>query len=293
MTAEYKQILPDKNADLQLAQDGYVVFPLLDEKKTAALLYFYRQYHPQETPGMSASAHAEDISYRKQMSEAIRNSVLPLLQKLDLQLKVLGGSFITKASGTTTTLAAHQDWNITDERHFRSFNIWLPLVDTGKANGGIMVLPKSHLLGLNYRGPGIPSFTEHAKDIIDTALISLEIPAGHALLYDHRLIHASGPNLSPGSRVVAVLGALQKDAPMHIYYGTEKGVQVYACPAEFFLEGNPNEGPGNLTLLANILTETKSPDRWKVVEMLRNAGVALPETKAHRTVSRNWWTRLF
>lgn len=283
-----KYILADSAANKILSEEGYVVFPLLDGKATQELLSFYHHHHAAEGPGMNASAHAPDITYRKVMSEAIRNTVLPALESGQVNVEILGGSFISKSAGTIGSLAPHQDWNITDERHYRSFNLWIPLLDTGAANGGIMVLPRSHRIGLNYRGPSIPSLTEHIMDAVWKVMVTLEIPAGHALLYDHRLIHASGPNNSERSRVVAVLGALENAAPMHIYYGTETGINVYACTPDFFLEHNPNEGPGDLPLLQTLPAITKSPDAPGAISLLQNAGIGISYESPRPVLPRKW-----
>lgn len=295
MMVPQKYILSDAAANEMLSEAGYVVFPLLDGKATHELLSFYHHHHPSEGPGMSASAHAPDIEYRKLMSETIRNTVLPALESAKVNVEILGGSFISKAAGTTDNLAPHQDWNITDESYYRSFNLWIPLVNSGAVNGGIMVLPRSHRMGLNYRGPSIPSLTEHIMDAVWKAMVTLEIPAGHALLYDHRLIHASGPNNSEGSRIVAVLGALEKGAPMHIYYGTESGINIYSCTPEFFLEHNPNEGQGDLPLLQSLQVTTKSPDAAEAISLLQNAGVAISYEPPKSDLPRGWaWLkRLF
>jgi hypothetical protein len=275
MNSTKQSILIEGEADRQLSSLGYVVFPLLSEQQTQKLLEFYLSHHTHEQPGMSASAHNPDISFRKKMSDAIHETVVPTLEGHAVGIQALGGSFISKSAGSSGSLAPHQDWNITDERQYRSFNLWLPLVDTHKENGAIWVLPKSHLAGLNFRGPGIPSLCENIMEELWNAMTVLDIPAGHALLYDHRLIHASGANNSAEPRVVAVLGVLESDAPMHIYYGRENAVEVYACHADFFLEKNPNDGPADLNKLEQIAFKLQAPDTDAAIQILRNAGVPI------------------
>jgi hypothetical protein len=291
MSNHNRPILKDADADRQLRELGYVVFPLFSETQTKDLLGFYLANHPEEQAGMSASAHSPDIAFRKKMSDAIHAAVVPALEQHANAVQALGGSFISKSAGSAGSLAPHQDWNITDERQYRSFNLWMPLVDTANENGGIMVLPRSHLMGLNFRGPGIPAVTEHIQESLWEAMETLVIPAGYGLLYDHRLIHASGPNKINDPRIVAVLGMVETDAPMMIFYGEDKKITSYACDPQYFLEKNPNEGPDGIAQIESFNYSGSAPDAEHAREMLIRAGIKLPEQQDITVTPRLGWIR--
>jgi hypothetical protein len=241
-------ILADQSLDYTLREDGYVIIPLLSETTTNTLLQFYFRQHPQQVTGMYATAHDENLELRKTVSEQIKLMALPYIQAAIPGVEVLGGSFIAKGNDPQATLPPHQDWNIVDEQQFRSFNLWIPLVDTNAENGGIMVLPKSHLFGMYYRGPHISSAYEMVGEELLQNMKLLEIPAGHALLYDHRLLHASGPNQSKSLRIVAVMGVIERGASMKIYYQQEDEIVEYNCSSDFFLEANPQQYPPALSI---------------------------------------------
>lgn len=294
MQTNNQQILKDETLDRELQTQGFVIFPVLSRKASDDLRDFYLHHHSVAQPGMSASAHASDISYRKAMSTAILEVVAPAMKQHLMHAELLGASFISKSAGEHGALPPHQDWNITDERQFRSFNLWLPLVDTGSENGGIQVLPKSHLMGLNYRGPGISSIAENIMDRLWPAMTTLTIPAGYALLYDHRLLHSSGPNHTEEPRIVAVMGVKEQHAPMRIYYAEQGGVTEYDCSPDFFLEQNPNEGPADLTKVGEIKYSPEQPRSQAAILALRRAGIDLQEPDAEAFWSRisRWLSKI-
>ncbi len=246
------RIIRDENNDRQLAEKGFAIIPVLDSNEINLLLEFYNKNHPEIIDQMYASAHSQDITYRKRMSNKIKEIAKPKIMDLLDEVKVLGGSFIVKGNSPEATLPAHQDWNIVDENKFRSFNLWLPLIDTFKENGGLCVLPKSHLFQKNYRGPNISSIFEKVHKELMPHLVYLNIPAGHGLLFDHRLLHGSGVNQSNHMRITTVFGIIEEQAQMKFYYKANNQVDEYECDSSFFMEGNPQEGPKGLLLNKSI-----------------------------------------
>jgi hypothetical protein len=74
------------------------------------------------------------------------------------------------------------------------------------------------------------------------------MPAGAALLYDHRLIHASSNNQTEEQRLAIAYGIMQKDAQMFYYYRNKNKICEYHCNPSFFISGKPNNGPIGLSL---------------------------------------------
>lgn len=235
-------IFADKELDARLLSEGYVVIPLLDDATVLRLRKYYHNWYPDTVDAMYASAHDDDLVKRKTVSDFIKEQALSFIERDIPGIKVLGGSYIVKGNNIGATLPPHQDWNIVDENQFRSFNLWIPLVDTGEHNGGIMVLPRSHLFAFTYRGPNISSAYEQVVDSIWKHMVTLEIPAGYALLYDHRLLHASGVNHTDELRLVAVMGGIEKGANMKIYYQDNDKVLEFDCTPDFFNSTDIHKG---------------------------------------------------
>ncbi|HXH20287.1 MAG TPA: phytanoyl-CoA dioxygenase family protein [Chitinophagales bacterium] len=248
-----QQILKDTRLDRRLLEEGYVVVPFLSQAEVHALADYYYASHPRQLDGMYATAHVPDISLRIRMNDFIRKTFARPIEEYFTNCNPLGGSFIAKGKGQGGTLAPHQDWNIVDEDEYRSFNIWVPLVNLTNDNGPIMIIPRSHAWLKNYRSANIHSAFSKVNDAIWKMLQPLFMKAGEALIYDHRLVHASGVNNSGEIRLAAVYGIIPKGARMFYYHkADDHTVEVFESNPEFFLYGNIFEGPKGLKSVGKI-----------------------------------------
>ncbi|MDZ4846225.1 MAG: phytanoyl-CoA dioxygenase family protein [Chitinophagales bacterium] len=241
-----EKILQDDQLDKQLLETGFAVVSFLNQKETSALVDFFYQHHPNGVSGFYATAHSHDIAFRNRMNDEIKKNFQRAIGNYFHKCTALGGSFVVKSNTQKERLHPHQDWNIVDEEQHRSFNIWVPLVDLTEKNGTIRVMPGSHRWVKNYRGPNIPDLSESAQEQIWQRMTPLYMKAGEALIYDHRLFHASDSNTTDELRIATVFGIIPERAQMLYYYGNGKQVEIYKSSANFFL--NENMQKGNLIL---------------------------------------------
>ena len=242
-----KPILKDPLLEKQLLDEGYVVIPFLSGEEITGLKSFYYQYHSNKLDGMSATAHLSDLEMRMQMNNEIKKIFQRAIGETFINANSLGGSFIAKGKGANGTLSPHQDWNIVDENHYRSFNVWVPLVNLNENNGAICVMPQSHSWIKSYRSVNIGSAYHEVETQLWQKMARLYMKAGEALVYDHRLIHASGENKTDEIRLAAVFGVIPDDASMFYYHKKDDStVEVYESNKEFFLYENIFEGPKKL-----------------------------------------------
>ena len=243
-------ILQDNELDNRLLQQGYVVIPFLSSDEVNSLVNFYYGHHSKSQDGMYATAHVPDVSFRMKMNDYIKQVFTRAIAQTFVNHTALGGSFIAKGKGSQGTLHPHQDWNIVDEEQFRSFNIWVPLVDLNDDNGVIKILPRSHAWLTTYRSANISSAYGKVNDLLWQKMEPLYMKSGEALIYDHRLLHASGENKSDEIRLAAVYGIIPDKSQMLYYHkADEKTVEVFESNPEFFLYGNIFEGPKGLRSL--------------------------------------------
>jgi hypothetical protein len=243
-------ILQNEQLDRQLLEQGYVVIPFLNTAEVSALVNFYYQHHTKEQDGMYATAHVPDVSFRMRMNDYIKEVFARAIQQTFVNHTALGGSYIAKGKGAKGTLEPHQDWNIVDEVKFRSFNIWVPLVDLTDSNGVIKILPQSHAWLTTYRSANISSAFGNLNDLLWQKMEPLYMKKGEALIYDHRLLHASGENSSDEIRLAAVYGIIPDKSKMLYYHKADNNtVEVFESNPEFFLYGNIFEGPKSLKSL--------------------------------------------
>jgi len=246
-------ILQNEQLDKQLLEQGYVVIPFLDKDEVTALVDYYYQHHAKTQDGMYATAHVPDVTFRMKMNDYIKKIFARAIEQTFVNHTALGGSFIAKGKGAKGTLQPHQDWNIVDEENFRSFNIWVPLVDLNDNNGVIKILPESHAWLTTYRSANISSAFGNLNDLLWQKMEPLYMKKGEALIYDHRLLHASGENSSDEIRLAAVYGIIPDKSSMRYYHKVDdKTVEVFESNPEFFLYGNIFEGPKGLKSLSKF-----------------------------------------
>ena len=262
-------ILKNNTLDKQLVQEGYVIVPFLSTQEVKELKDFFYDNHSDDIPGFYATAHHPDIAFRKKMNDTIKRVFQSSIEKHFTGCEALGGSFVVKTKSQEERLHPHQDWNIVDETIYRSFNIWTPLVDLAKENGAIRILPKSHLWGLNYRGPNIPDTRADQLESFWQDMLTLNMRAGEALIYDHRLYHASYANKTDEYRLATVFGIKPKPAAMYYYYGNKGNIDVYESSVNFFMEADIQQGPCVLKKVKTIYCQDQT-------ELESNAKEELP-----------------
>lgn len=280
----YTPILGNQNLDTQLLAEGYVVVPFLNNEEVKALTDFYYAHHSSTQEGMYATAHVPDIAFRIKMNDYIQQVFKRAIDAHFVNSNPLGGSFIAKGKGERGTLQPHQDWNIVDEEQYRSFNIWVPLVDLHEQNGAIKILPKSHRWLKSYRSANINSAFGEVNDVLWKELISLFMKKGEALIYDHRLLHASAENHTDEIRLAAVYGIIPQNAAMKYYHQKDDStVEVYSSNPDFFLYGNIFEGPKGLQKEGELPYGFPQVSREKLYQLL---GKPMPVAKV---VEQSWW----
>jgi hypothetical protein len=227
-----------------LDEHGYVAIPFLSPQELQELRDYYYSVHPGgKLPywreGIHMTIWAADRAYKEAVMANIRRLLAPAADRVFSGHRIVNPVFIVKETGTGTTFPVHQDWTVTDERRFLSFNVWIPLQDVDEHSGAIWVLPGSHRIAPDVRGPGhlFPDFTP-VLELIRPRMKSINIPAGHAAIFYHKVIHGSPPNLAPSHRITAAISVLPKDAPMQIYFqpGPEAPLEIHQPEDDFTLD---------------------------------------------------------
>lgn len=236
----------------RLTTDGYATFDLLNEANIEALKTIFSDNHTSTPEGFYATTHLEDKAKRKALSDQAMSILTELIQAQFENIQLLGGAFISKAPGEKGTLPLHQDWNLVDETCARSYNLWIPLVDVDEVNGAMRILVGSHSKQETFRGPNVPPVLYPISSEVEQHMVSLNMKAGEAVLYDHALWHSSPPNQTKVLRLAFVLGVVPKEAELKYYHQNGDMVDEYASQPNFFFENDRESGPNGLTLLRSF-----------------------------------------
>jgi len=249
-----------KNSDFQqqLEENGFVVFPLLNQEDIAQLQNRYNAIKHLFSPkGFHATPYSDNITYKWQVHNAIKETVVEKAKTYFTDHRFLVGNFVVKEPGEESRMPMHQDWAFVDESQYCSISMWCPLVDVNEHNGHLQVLSKSHIYLKGLRGtPHFPNHTFWASispEVQKKYTVSLTIPAGTVVAYDHRLIHFSPPNLSQQTRVAINFAMIPTAAKVYHYYqNNHNEIEQYEVDTEFFLTQKITEKPQSGTLVSTI-----------------------------------------
>jgi hypothetical protein len=247
-----------KNKKLQQSflKNGYVVVKLIDHEDCQKLLDFYHQ-NPNLDKGEFHSTHfSTDRAYKKRVHQNISATYHKALEQYLENYKPIFANFMVKEAHENSIMPLHADWTYVNEDKSVSLGVWSPLMDTNLKNGMLGVVPKSHFFKKNPRGPQIPTpFHDFNEYIIDKYGKLLPIKAGEAVIYDHRLLHFSPPNLSSKTRVAVNIVMVPNNEKMIHYasFGDLEHVSVFQPKDEsFYLEYDHFEKPTIGSPIKNI-----------------------------------------
>ncbi|GIV34465.1 MAG: hypothetical protein KatS3mg031_2000 [Chitinophagales bacterium] len=216
------RIFTDIARDEAFRKLGYVVIPgFLDAGSVRQALAFYESVAPEAgvNEPFFTSHWSKDYNFRKKTSEYLQRLLYPSAATLITGYKSVYGHYLIKQPCRGSAFKIHQDWTLIDEDRFVGITIWCALCDVSQHNGCMSVVAGSHRVSGNIRGSNIGT---GVGEIPNAYLTPLEMKAGDAVAFDHRLFHASGDNLSAQVRVAAGIVLIPEEARMIHYFRDEQ-----------------------------------------------------------------------
>ncbi len=225
----------------QLERDGVLAAPLLGAAELEAIREFYYTVNPagvvpQLRDGIHMTIWCSDADYKAQIREELQRLLRPAVERLFNDCRMVAPVFIVKIPGEQTTFPIHQDWSVVDETRHTALNLWVPLHAVDEQNGGLWAMPGSHRLGNHIRGPGLlfPNLRP-VEAPLRARMRHIGGAAGTAVVFYHRVIHGSPPNVSSAPRVAVACSVLPRSVPLHIFFQRDatSPLQVYHPPDDF------------------------------------------------------------
>jgi len=187
--------------------------------------------------GLFNDTWSTDRAYKHRVSAALHEHLDGPVDELLVDHRILGFVHIVKWPGEVGRVPAHRDPTFVDEQWFRSVAIWCALDDLGPTDGVLRVVPGSHLLESGVRVHQaehnlFPVVDEYAQELS----VPVPLPAGWAVVYDHRLIHLSDATERDHERaVIAGIMTPREATAVYSVDGPEGAVTVAIGP-DFFLD---------------------------------------------------------
>ncbi len=236
-------VLKDKELQSRLDEEGYVLINLLPKSAVEELSSLFHQLHDNRTDTpydrLYTCMHNPDLEYRKRMDKEMARIIDPFLNAVFEDAKNTIYTFQIKGIGSNSALRVHQDWNFARaDEGFRTYTVWIPLVDCTEDNGTLSILSGSHKTFDCIRGGSIvTTLTGHDSDVRHL-LNPMKIKAGQLMLFDSALVHYSANNNSENIRVSAMTNIVSQKADMYLYFPDGNNAEhaaEYSVPDDFFL----------------------------------------------------------
>lgn len=203
----------------QFRDDGYLspvkFFEVEEALEYRAKLEAFERDHPELVGKLDFKANLV-LDWIDQMAR--REHVLDIIEDLvGPDILNWNATFRTKAPDGKAHAAWHQDSMYIKLKPFLVI-AWLALSPATKESGCLKVIPGSHKWDLmpheeGTDGDSILSRAQYiSEDFDDSGAIEAELKPGEACLFDHRIIHASGPNTSDDRRIGLLIDFLPTNA---------------------------------------------------------------------------------
>jgi ectoine hydroxylase-related dioxygenase (phytanoyl-CoA dioxygenase family) len=188
-----------------------------------SLSLFFEQNDSIDARPFTISNWNNDSDHRSKIFRKIIKILSPAADIFLDNYKPVMGVYAAKRAGGKSDMRLHQDWTLVDEAKFRSVSIWVALCDMNLWNGNLQVAERSHIYAAFPRGMNVPVPFENIRGEIEQKfLTNIEMKKGDAVVFDHRLIHASPENNSDKIRLAAVMALIPTEADLLHYYKHEQ-----------------------------------------------------------------------
>ena len=242
-----RTIFRDEQQERFFRDNGFVVIDLLSEHAVNNIYSFYeeefktpRQVYPfASTLPYYISIFDQDTAHKKRVDAFILSYLSGAVEKLMFEYEVFYSNLMIKFP-KDGEIEAHQDFNFVDESQHTAFNLWCPLVDTERQNGGLFVIPGSHNVFRTQRGPNIPKALTQYNEMLQRYSILIPLRKGQGIIFDHKLVHCSPPNNTDMVRVAiqSVLKPAESPALHYFFDEPTKKIHAYRIDKPYIIENN-------------------------------------------------------
>lgn len=235
-------VLRDPEYQATLDRDGYVAVPLLTTDEMAELVAGYEALVPDREDGLTIDYVRDDRSTMSQVSKLLAPMFARHLPTWFHDYEPIVATFIVKHPGEASSMLMHHEPTYVDETRYRTFNIWIPLVEItwDPPNGGIQLVPGTESLCAPFCGLNTPVMFRPYESYLREHMVDVEVPVGSAIVYDTHMLHASGANLSDSPRPAIACALAPAEAPLlHTLATGRRTRNVYAVDRDFFIDTHP------------------------------------------------------
>ncbi|MBL8774589.1 MAG: phytanoyl-CoA dioxygenase family protein [Acidimicrobiales bacterium] len=236
------RVLVDPALDEELARSGIVSLALADREELAAVEASYWELVPEGESGIVLDYLRRDRGLVRKLADLMAPVWERVVPQVFEHHYPVYTSFVVKHPGEGSSLYLHRDLHVDDERHRRTFALWMPLTDTGPEldNGPLAFVRGSEHIRYGGFGPNAAGVFSPYDTYLRSRLEPFSVPAGSGLVYDAKLLHASAPNRTDRARVAVGCLLARRDQPVTQVFATgRRHRQVFEVDREYFIDHGP------------------------------------------------------
>lgn len=226
-----------------LEKNGYAIFDFPGLERLGQLLDMLsglikeKQNAVADEQGFYFASFDSNSTFRKKVHELITEAMSPVINKYFPDYKAVVANIILKEPGDKE-VPLHQDWSFVDETQHLSYAIWVPLCETTKENGGLFVLEGSHQWFNNYRSTKVNTKCIDLYPHLKQHLKFLQLKKGQGVVFSHKLMHYTPPNITKENRIVVQTAIIPKNIQPFFPYreSDDEDITVYQVNDEFFIK---------------------------------------------------------
>jgi hypothetical protein len=275
-----RDIFKDKSLQDQFAENGYVIIHLLNKDEISYLGEQYLLNNQSLPNSFFSTLFSKDSELKKRTDELIKSVIGSKLDSILIDYIPIISNFVVKHSGPDSIMHPHQDWSFVNEEEFVSLNVWFPISQASLKEGSLHVYPKSNKWPKTFRGTNIESAVSTIfNDLPINKMTELKVSPGSAVIYDHRLIHASPPNITNEPRIAAAIVYIPKESNLIHYCKQNDELLVYKIDPSFFYKYTYVSQNGNTI-----------PSEYEVYEKLKFVSSGFDKKKLEK--ESGFWNKL-
>ena len=216
MNLKFKQIFKSDASQKEFEENGFCVLKLDDLNIIKEVSQLKNNFFTSIDDGFFLSHYNNNKAKNQEISNKLIGLSKVELSNHFIDFEPIVAHFILKKGNHHETFNLHQDWSYVDENIDLPIQVWIPLQETTKENGGLFILPESHKK-FNPRSAFFGINMHEATDNKKEKLVSLNLKLGEFVCYHPGVFHGSFENKTNLDRNAILIALSHKDTQLYYF----------------------------------------------------------------------------
>ena len=237
MNLKFKQIFKNEVAQKEFEENGFCVLKLDNLKLIEEIIIAKNNFFTCIDDGFFLSHYNNNKAKNQEISNKLIELSKVELSNHFIDFEPIVAHFILKKRNHHETFNLHQDWSYVDENIDLPIQVWIPLQETNKENGGLFILPESHK-NFNPRSAYFGINMHEATEIEKEKLLAINLKLGEFVCYHPGVFHGSFENKTKLDRNAVLIALSHKSADLFYFEKPSNEFEQYnkkVIQKDFFL----------------------------------------------------------